>query len=202
MYTSQNLLAEFSKFWISVTFSFKSLGYRKSIHVSSTCSWYSVICWATSYCFFLKEKKKGLVSTIEWRRVRWMEKGQTFLGTTMQKSTYVSCWWGLKWIGVYFIRFLVGDCNFSLTWQFCLIFVPVFVWVAQTIKEIWSSILKYPTTNATLPTHPDYLLQTWQHMLLVEAFSSSTHHSSCSSDNMQLEVGENLNAIQVGNNIF
>lgn len=147
-------------------------------------------------------KKKGLVSTIEWRRVRWMEKGQTFLGTTMQKSTYVSCWWGLKWIGVYFIRFLVGDCNFSLTWQFCLIFVPVFVWVAQTIKEIWSSILKYPTTNATLPTHPDYLLQTWQHMLLVEAFSSSTHHSFCSSDNMQLEVGENLNAIQVGNNIF
>lgn len=101
----------------------------------------------------------------------------------------------------YSFDLFVGDWKF-LYWQFCLKYAWVFVWIAQTIKETWSLLLKYSTVNVTLPTHPRYLLQTWKHMLLVETRSSLTQQPFCSLGNMQLPVGENFNVVQVWNNIF
>jgi hypothetical protein len=58
MYKSQNLLAEVSKFLISVTFSFKSLGYRKSTCIFNMLMVFSYLLSNLLLLLFEEEKKK------------------------------------------------------------------------------------------------------------------------------------------------
>ena len=58
MYKSQNLLAEVSKFLISVTFSFKSLGYRKNTYIFNMLMVFSYLLSNLLLLLFEEENKK------------------------------------------------------------------------------------------------------------------------------------------------
>lgn len=105
----------------------------------------------------------------------------------------------VSWSGYSFDSF-VDDWKFLIVLAVLLKIRPTVCVNCQIIKETWFSILKYAIANVTVPTHAWCLSQTWEHMFLVDSFSSLTHPPSCSSDNTQLLVGENLNVVQVWNN--